>query len=493
LREPRGLASTSLKMRFAMGGAAEGAVIWAFSGFNFIIYTVIFGMPGTLVGLAVFLSLVLDAISDPLIGYVSDRWKSRWGRRHPFIYFAALPLGACVYFIYVPPEFLLAPNSEIWSFLGYEASPTQWALAVWLFVFASLLKFFLTCYHLPHIALGSELTDDYMERTRIFRYNTLFTFCGASALAFSFYAVFFTEGPKPGLDTSTFAVSVAIFSTTIIFLTAFLTRDQIPYLAQPPDDQPKFSTRDFITEALSVFSNKNYRMLFFGLVFLTAMTGIRETLNVNMGLYYWELVPAQLALLPFFTIVAYFVAVTLVEPMTRRFDKSGTMRIGVGISALSAATPVLLRSFELLPENGSPAIFFIVGMSGFFYYGGWSLFLTSIYSAIGDVVDEQEVLTGRRQEGIFFAVRTFFSKMTNGVGALLAGIAIDFIGFPPNAVVGEVDPQIIFELGIFEGVIAAVPVLGAIYFYGQYKIDKDCHEEIRQALEAKNKITGQTA
>jgi GPH family glycoside/pentoside/hexuronide:cation symporter len=482
MRDPRTTVSTSLKLRYAMGGTAEGATSWAFNGFNFVIYTIIFGMPGTLVGPAVFLSIILDAVSDPLIGYLSDRWRSRWGRRHSFIYFAALPLGASVFCIYAPPELLLEHGDQLWSILGYQASPQQWALALWLFIFSSLLKFFLTCYHLPHLALGSELTNDYMERTRIFRYNTLFSFSGGASLSFLFYRFFFTEGPQANLDTTLFAASVAIFGSSVIFLTAFLTREQIPLLVQAPENLPKITARDFLQEASVVFHNRNYMMLFYGLLCLSSMVGVRETLSANMGLFYWELKPAQLSLLPFFTIISYFIAATLVAPMNNRFSKGGTMRVAVATAALAASLPILFRSLNLLPGNDSSLIFFIVGVSAFAYYGSLSILTTSVYSAIADVVDEQELVTGRRQEGIFYAVRTFFAKMANGIGHLLAGIAIDIIGFPPKAVVGEVDPQVIFELGLFEGVIAVLPVLGSIYFYGKYQIDKNRHRDIREQL-----------
>ena len=263
-----GSISLSLKLRYAMGGAAEGAVGYAFNGFNFIIYTIVFGLPGTLAGTAVFLSIILDAVSDPLIGYVSDRWRSRLGRRHPFIYFAALPLGACIYCIYMPPEVLLNADEGMWSFLGYQASPLQWALAGWLFIFASLLKFFLTCYHLPHLALGSELSDKYIERTQIFRYNTLFSFGGGALLSWCFYNLVVGDKQVAEIDTSWFASLLAVFGAVVIFLTAFLTRGRIEHLPQPPADQLPFSLRTFFKDASVVFSNRNYMMLFFGLFFL---------------------------------------------------------------------------------------------------------------------------------------------------------------------------------------------------------------------------------
>ncbi|MGI9325328.1 MAG: MFS transporter [Pseudomonadales bacterium] len=475
----------STKLFFSMGGAAEGSVNWAFSGFNFIIYTIGFGLPGTLAGLAVSLSIIFDAVSDPLVGFISDRWQSTLGRRHPFIYLAALPLGATIFCIYVPPPILLQAGTESWSFLGYSASPSQWALAAWLFVFASLMKLFLTCYHLPHLALGAELTDDYLERTRLFRYNTLFSFGGGAALAWCFYNVFYPNGPYLHMGTTVFAGSVALFGAVVIFLTAFLTRDQIPNLPKAPPGQPPFSWGEFGHQALLVFRNRNYLMLFLGLLFLSPMIGVRETLNANMGLYYWELPPRLLGYLPLVSMSSYFVSMALVAYLNARFEKGGTMRGAVLLALAAAALPVTFRSLGWLPENGSPWIIFIVGASVFFYYGSLAALTTSVYSAIGDVVDEHELHSGQRQEGIFYAVRTFFAKMSNALGHLLAGIAIDVIGFPAGAVIGEVDPAVIYQLGVFEGIIATLPVLGAVYFYGRYKIDKQRHGEILQQLQAR--------
>ena len=486
---PDGTLTLSLKLRYAMGGAAEGAVGYAFNGFNFLIYTVVFGLPGTMAGSAVFLSIILDAISDPLIGYLSDRFRSRWGRRHPFIFFAALPLGAVIYCIYQPPDVLLATGGDIMSLVGYEATGAQWGLALWLFVFASLLKFFLTCYHLPHLALGSELSDDYLERTRIFRYNTLFAFGGGAGLSWCFYNLVLGDQPVAEIDTSWFAAILGVFGAVVIFLTAFLTRSRIPHLPQPPADQAPFAFMTFLKDASVVFENKNYMMLFFGLFFLSPMIGVREALGANISIYYWELPAHLIAAFPIVAAVSYIPAMALVAYLNSRFEKGGTMRLVVVIAAIAASLPIILRSLEMMPGNESAWVFYIVCVSVFFYYGSLAVLNASVYSAIGDVVDEQELKTGLRQEGIFYAVRTFFAKVANGLGHLLAGIAVDVIGFPAKAEVGEVPAQVIFELGVFEGIIAVVPIIGAVYFYGKYSIDKQRHEEIQAQLKSANKMS----
>ncbi|MEM1436157.1 MAG: MFS transporter [Pseudomonadota bacterium] len=477
--------SLSLRLGYAIGGAAEGSANWAFSGFNFIIYTIGFGLPGTLAGLAVSLSIIFDAISDPLIGYLSDHHRSRLGRRHPFIYLSAFPLGLTLLLIYLPPAALLDHSGATGSFLGYEATHSQWLLALWLFVFASLFKLFYTCYHLPHLALGSELTGNYLERTRIFRLNTLFSFGGGAMLAWSFYNIFYPEGPSLGMPTLPFAGTVGLVAALIILLCGALTQHRVVDLPGPPPGAPRFRWRFFLRDAGRVFGNRNYLMLFSGLLCLSPMIGVRETLNANMGLYYWELPPRLLGYLPLVSLSSYFVFMALVVFLNARLDKGGTMRLAVGLAMIAASMPVLLRSLDLLPANGSPWIVVIVGTSVFFYYGGLAALTTTVYSAIGDVVDEDELESGARHEGSFYAVRTFFAKLSNALGHLIAGIAIDVIGFPTGAVVGEVDRQVIFELGLVDGVFAVLPVLGAVYFYGRYRIDRRRHAVIRAELAAR--------
>ena len=124
----------------------------------------VLGLSGTLAGTAIFIALVFDAVSDPVAGSLSDRFRSRWGRRHPFMYASAAPLAVTFYLLFNPP-----------SGLG------QAGLFCWLLCFAVLVRASMTLYHVPHLALGAELTDDYSERTTVVAYRSLFSMVGAFA------------------------------------------------------------------------------------------------------------------------------------------------------------------------------------------------------------------------------------------------------------------------------------------------------------------------
>ena len=112
--------------------------------------------------------------------------------------------------------------------------------------------------------------------------------------------------------------------------------------------------------------------------------------------------------------------------------------------------------------------------------------LISAMSALADIADEQELMTGRRQEGIFYAARSFFAKASSGLGHLLAGIAIDVIAFPVGAKPGTVDPATIFQLGLIDGPIAIIPGVIAIVFYLRYNLSRKRHAEIQATLQERH-------
>jgi Na+/melibiose symporter-like transporter len=471
------------KMEYACGSLGEGFVNYAISAFVVVYYTQALGLSGTLAGAAFFITLVFDAISDPWIGAWSDRFKSVLGRRHPFIFLSAIPVGATFYCIYMPPEFIRHASEEAGLF-GY--SVRECLLFSWLFVFASLFKIFLTLYHVPHLALGSELSGDYVERTRVLRWNQLAVYWGSAMLAFSFYGFYFPDNAiAKEHDATFFAASVSLTAVVLILLSAFLTRDQVKYLPQPNENLPRFTFDQFLKEFWQALNNRNYLFLLGGYFFLAPLTGVREVMHYQMNIHYWEL-PTSLIKWIALSNLPVFLLIALAIPFFHtRFDKSRTMLIGIATLAFASVTPVLSRSFFIFPENGSDFLFPTLLVFNWLFYSGSLMISISVYSALGDVTDEHELKTGRRMEGIFYSARTFFGKVTIGMGALIGGIAIDVIGFPSKAIVGEVDADVLFQLGIVEGPLASIPLLGAIVCYGMYNLDRKKQIEIQSRLAEK--------
>ena len=148
----------------------------------------------------------------------------------------------------------------------------------------------------------------------------------------------------------------------------------------------------------------------------------------------------------------------------------------------------MLRIAGYFPENDSDLlipflmVFYLLTLT----FG--VILLISAMSALADIADEHELHTHRRQEGIFYAARSFFAKASSGLGHLLAGIAIDIIDFPVGAEPGTVDPEIIFRLGLIDGPIAVVPGVIAVFFYLRYNLTRRRHTEIQAQLKARRDV-----
>jgi glycoside/pentoside/hexuronide:cation symporter, GPH family len=458
------------KLAFGVGSAAEQSVNVTFNAFNFLFYNNVLGLSGTLCGLAVTIALVLDAIGDPLIGSLSDRWRSRYGRRHPFMYAAPIPLGIAFYCIYVPPE-------------GLAGIP----LFLWFTAFAVLQRQAMTLYHVPHLALGAELTTDYRERTVVMSYNSIFAMVGgASAFFFGWTWFIRIDGGStvrsgyPGL-----AAGVAVFAAVAILASALYTRDQVPRLARAPAVQTRFSLRELFAEMKSCLGNRNYRALLFGMVLFSASLGTRETLNSYVSLFFWELPESQIRIFGLATPPAFVLAFVATVRLHGRFDKRNTLVGAVLVTVLAASLPVCLRFVGLFPDNRSPALVPVLFGFVFVFYSGIAALMISLLSALADVADEHELATGRRQEGVFYAARTFFTKLTSALGHVLAGIAVDVIAFPQGGKPGEVAGTVLWKLGVIDGPLASLPSLLAVFFFARYQIDKRRHAEVQRALLAR--------
>ena len=458
------------KTAFGVGAIAEGAIAIAFASFAILFYRNQLGLSGTLAGAAVMIALVFDAVSDPVIGSISDRWQSRWGRRHPFLFLAPLPLAASFTAVFMPPPGL-----------------GEWGLFAWLTVFAILLRTSLTFYHVPHLALGAELTPDYIERTRVMSHNAIYQLVGGASTFFLGWTWIGAsdEGIASRSVFGSLGAAVAIVSALAIFVSAWFTRDRIPHLLQPAQTAEPAGLAALVKAVGECLGNRNYRMLLLGLVFIGAAAGLRENLGSFMNLFFWELEEEQIRWFAFASPPSYILAFLFVARLHGRFDKRETLIGAVSMIVVAGFVPIALRLAGAFPENGSPWIFPLLMLAVFVSYTGTATLTITVMSALADVADQHELDTGNRQEGIFYSARTFFGKLTTALGLGLAGVGLDLIGFETNSVPGEVPAETLFGLGILDGILPTIPATIAVFFYGAYRIDQERHAEIRRELDAR--------
>lgn len=459
------------KVAFGIGATGEGATNWIFAGLTFFFYNQVLGLSGSLTGLAVLIAIIFDAISDPVIGSISDRFISKLGRRHPFMFAAPFPTVIAIYLMFFPP---------------YELS--EYGLFGWLIFSTIMLRLSITLFAVPHLALGAELSDDYFERSRVMSYNNLFGYMGVIIMhIFTWFLIFpFFADEKIGQLYQESYTPIAIFSMILIALcilsSAYFTKDRIPYLKQPSKDESHIKTIDLFKDIVGAISNKNYARLLIGMFFLSMLIGTHETLAIYMGTFFYELSPIQIGWLIINNIIGYAFGFILTAKLHQKFDKPIVIVatvIGLTVFWSASANIVLLG---LAPERGSWELVTMIIFFGSFASACGSILHISVMSALADIADEHELITGIRQEGVFYAARSFFSKTSNGIGHVIAGIALDLIAFPENAMPGEVPEKIIFNLGLIDGPFAMIWGLIAAFFYARYKITRESHLKIKERL-----------
>jgi Na+/melibiose symporter-like transporter len=465
----------STKLYYGFGSVAEGTKSTAFNVFLLFYYNQVLGVPGVLTGAAIFIALCMDAVTDPLVGSLSDNLHSRWGRRHPFMYSAAVPMAVCFLLLFNPP-----------------AALGEAGLFSWLTVFAVGVRVSMTLYQIPSNSMVPELTDHYDERTSLVSYRFLFGWLGGLAVSLMGYLYFFapsasfTDGRLDPDAYGAFALVGAVIIGIAILTCALGTHRLIPTLRSPAERIP-FSLGRFSGEVRAVLANPSYRMLLGVGIFSAVAGGFSDVVGLYMNTYFWEFSTAQIAILVYGLVVSVFLAFTLTPPLAVRFDKKHSA-LGLATFAIFfGPLPIFLRLAGVMPENGEPLLLYLIF--------GHSLVLVAIVVAIGivvssmiaDVVDESELATGRRQEGMFASAIAFFTKATSGLGGLFAGIALDVIAFPKGAQPGAVDPSKVFNLGLAVGPGLMILYLVTLVFMSRYRITRARHGEILAELEIRRR------
>jgi glycoside/pentoside/hexuronide:cation symporter, GPH family len=478
LSEPVRRLSFGTMFAFGIGQAAEGIKNAAFNTFVLFYYQQVVGVSGTLTGLALAIALCFDAVTDPLAGAVSDRTRTRWGRRHPFLLAAAIPLALFFYLLFNPPEGL----NEIGSF-------------VWLTVFAVLVRGSLTFYNVPHLALGAEMARDYNQRSTLFAFSQLFGSLGGAFTGFFAYRFFFPTTPEfsPGLlnpaGYSGFGTAFGVAMALAILACVVGTFREIPHLRQPLV-VGRFRFRRMIADLMQAFRNPSFRALFFGMLFSTLVLSIEGVFSPYMGVHFWGFTTEQLSLLPLVILVALMMSVALTPLITRRLDKKLAVIVPAFIVIINANLLIVLRLLEVpwFPANDSPLILPLVMMTTFVSALLAPVVFSTINSMFADIADEHEIETGERREGVIYSARAFVLKTTGALGIFLGGILLDAISFPRGAAAGTVPEDTVWLLGFIQGPATSVFTLVGLLLYMGYRLDRKRHAEIMAELERRREL-----
>lgn len=466
--EPR--RDRSIKVFYGLGSIAFGVKDNGFSVLLLLYYNQVLGLDAKLAGLAIMLALLVDAVVDPVIGYASDHLHSRWGRRHPFMYAAAIPVALSYLLLFSPPTGL-----------------AQQQLFFYLLAVAITVRVCIAFYEIPSAALVAELTEDYDQRTSYLSYRFFFGWIGGltmSMLAFSVFLRATPEFPVGQLNPAGYAsygqVAAAIMFIAIL-VSAIGTHSAIPRL-KPPPEQTRQSLGARFGEIVATIGSRSALSILLAGMLVALATGLTFALVTYFYTYFWELSPAQISILVSGSYVSATLALLIAPILSRRADKRASAIACALAMICLIPIPYAARFAGFFPSNDASALLptlFAFSVVTTTLSIIWGILLTSM---IADVVEDNEVRTGQRSEGVFFAVNTFIAKCVSGLGVFASTAILEFARFPAKAVPGELDRDVLFRLATTYAAAVIVLNLIAALIVLSYRITRAKHLANLQTL-----------
>ncbi len=461
---PAGHVPVWLKISHGIGSMAYGVKDNGFSVFLLIFYNQALGIDAAIAGTVIMAALICDAFLDPIIGELSDRTQSRWGRRLPWLYSAALPLGFAWYALWHPP-----------------VGDTTMTL-IWLFATAVVVRALIAACEVPSMALVPELTSDYDERTRLMRYRFLFAWGTGLAMAILAYGVFLSGdgGIANRSGYHGFAICGAILMTASVLISARLQHKTIAHPSPPA--QEKSGAMHVMRQMQQSLKYPAFLWLMGAALFNLINQSTTFALTNYMLVYLWQLDTAEMltySLVLFGSVIVSFIIVPMIS---MRLGKKHAVMACAFLSVLFSTILYGSWLLELVPGGSdAPSIYFLLPLIGIAYCFGITTMIL-ISSMIADVVEASQQVTGRRSEGLFYAGFFFTQKCAIGIGTFVAGLILSASAFPAKAVAGQVSIATLNSMAAYYLILFITCGFIAIAIIRNFPITRDDHEARVKAL-----------
>ncbi len=446
-----------LKLIHGFGAVAFGVKDTGFSFFLLLYYNQVLGMDAGLVSLALLIALLVDAVVDPILGNLSDRTYTSWGRRLPWLYAAPIPLAFAWILMWSPP------GAEAPSFFG-------------LLGIAIVVRVLLSACEVPSVSLLPEITNDYDERTTLFRYRYLSGWCGGILMMLLAYTVFL-PGADGLLQRDGYA-SFGIFGAILMAISVLGSAlGQHKLVAHLPQHKPEpFSFKGAFAEIFEAFSEKAFLIFAAGGLAAYVAQGMSFSISNYVNVFVWQFDQAALIAYPIVLFCSVVLMFFIVGPMHRHLGKPRSAAIAAIGSFAILFSPYLFLLAGLWPTPGtlpSTALYY-----GFLFFGNALavVVMISASSMIAEIVEAFQERTGRRAEGSFYSGNWLVQKCATGFGIFITGQIIAASQLANNAQPGEVPASVITDIVIYFGIGSGLLALVSAFWLGRFPISREDHE-----------------
>jgi GPH family glycoside/pentoside/hexuronide:cation symporter len=459
-----------IKLSYGLGSISNGVAGAVMSAAVLQLYfNQVIGIPAVWVGAAILVSLLADVILDPLIGRWSDHLRSRWGRRHPFMYASALPSGIFFYLLWHPPTGL-APAEimglGVLMMIGVRVSVAS--------------------YEITSTALSPELAPDYDQRTSLLAFRWFFGIAALAIITIVLYTVYLRQDAANPLGVlnreryAQFGTMASVVMFVCILASTAATHSRIPYLHQPP--QTSAPLGQAVREVADAVTHPGLIVVMASGVLGGTGVGVTAALSNYFYLHLWHLKSQAIGPLASGGLLASVIGIVLAPVISRRFGKKEAMLGLFTVSVITSMLPIGGWLLGIIPANGSLGVYALLFVDVVVSAALGLMGIVILNSMVADVADDQAVKSGTRSEGLLFAANGLVTKFTLGFGALVAGALISYVGFPTHAVQGTVDPAIVRHLAILYLPCVVIFNGGCVAVLTLYRLDRATQERNLERL-----------
>ena len=433
------------------GFSMNNSIITAF--FSIFMVTVV-GMPPGLLAIIFIVGRSWDFINDPIIGHLSDRTRTKWGRRRPFLLFGAIPFGLSFVLLWLSPNFNTVGLIIYYSlaYIVYEALATT--------------------VYMPYFALTPELTDDYDERTKLTSFRMMFNILGSLTAYILPLLIIGNWNTATNRSVLIMAIVAAAIAASPLFLVFAGTREKKEY---QQESLPKF-----LPSLKAAFKNRPF--VFGALMYLfTWMTIVVVESNLQFFILYIIQRQSQNMLI----MVSIFVTAIFALPLWNWVSKNWNKRFAY-ISGVAFWAAVMMVLIFMSPETPFWLILTLCILAGI----GVSAAQVLPWAIIPDAIEWQEWKTGERNEGMFYSLITLMGKVGMAIAQPMGLLILQLSNFQEGQNVVQ-PASALLGIRLVIGVVPAVFLLAGIVMAVLYPLSRKEHHRIVEELRARREARKQ--
>ncbi|MCQ1060293.1 MFS transporter [Photobacterium sp. ZSDE20] len=468
-----GLAKKIWYYSIGEGGTSIGTN--GINNFALLFYTQVLGLNASLAGLALSISILWDAISDPMMGYISDNTKSRYGKRHIYMFIGGLLLSVSFMALWMVPESFTKSSSVLFAYL--------------LFV-NLILRTSLTIFVVPYTALGFEVCRGYESRAKLQSIRSFLNMCVNFIFGALAWTLFFSDsvnemgvridGTKNPDNFITMGLTLGLVALILIMLCTFLTRE---YAKSSENEKKNAGFKEFIKSTKDILSDKMAFKVFCLLFVAQIGTMLTAQLQIFSYVEFMSFSSAEKTFVHGSTMIGFALGALSITSLVNYLEKKYIVFIAVSVSSLGGILMYLVFAIDVLSldlvNNKDNVVTLIFSLFQGMYWVGAGIIIPLAASMVADVSAVNEARTGQSKDGGYSSMFSFAMKSSGSLALLFSGSLLALAGYIEGS--SSQTPEVALQIASFAFLVGPIFLTISTVFMKGYNINRDVINQLNKS------------